>query len=63
MAGFAALAAFSIVGIVAVITWISVVSFGIRRADRGAILNGSMHGAARGRVARIARQSTGVHWS
>jgi hypothetical protein len=63
MAGFAALAAFSIVGIVAAITWVTVVSFGIRRAERRAMLNLGTHITEHGRVARIARQSTGVHWT
>jgi len=71
MFGFAAFAVLSIVGIVAAITWISVVSLGIRRDERVAVLNTSRlrtsgirtNGTGPGRMARIARQTTGVHWT
>jgi hypothetical protein len=71
MFGFAAFAVLSIVGIVAAITWISVVSLGIRRDERVAVLKVSRlrasgigtSGTGPGRMARIARQTTGVHWT
>jgi len=65
MTGFAVFAVVSFIGIVAAIGWVLVVSVGIRRDDRGAVVNASpagLSGVVPGRVARIARQTTGVHW-
>jgi hypothetical protein len=64
VAGFAVLAVISFVGIVATIGWVAVVSLGILRDDKGASINVShvgLGGVVPGKVARIARQSTGFH--
>jgi hypothetical protein len=64
MIGFAVLV-ISFVGIVAAIGWVGLVSIGIRREDRGAVINASptdLSGVVPGKVARIARQTTGVRW-
>jgi hypothetical protein len=59
MTGFAILAGISLAGIVAVVGWVLVVSMGIRREDRATLLN--VDGTGPGRIARIARQTTGLH--
>jgi hypothetical protein len=65
MTGFAVLAVISLIGTVAVVGWVGLVSLGIRREDRGAVINRSavgLNGTGPGRIARMARQTTGVHW-
>jgi hypothetical protein len=65
MTGFAVLALISLAGIVVTVGWVIVVSLGIRRDDRGSVINASaadLSGLVPGRAARIARQTTGVHW-
>ena len=65
VAGFVVLVGISIVGFMTAITWLTLVSLGIRRDDRKAMFNAravSLKGSAPGRVARMSRQSTGVHW-
>jgi|GEM_PF-5610150 len=64
MTGFV-FATISLFGIVAVLGWVAVVSVGIRRDDRGIVINApsvGQIGMVRGRVRRIARQATGFHW-
>lgn len=64
MAGFAVLAGISVIGIVAALTWVTLVSLGIRRDDRGAAFSTraiGMRGAGHGRAERIARHTTGMH--
>jgi hypothetical protein len=64
MVGFAVIAVFSLIGIVAVLAWVGVVSVGIRRDDHGAVNSAAVgaYGTRPGPVSRIARQTTGMHW-
>jgi hypothetical protein len=65
VAGYAVLAGIAIVGIIATLSWVVLVSLGIRRDDRAAMFKASSAGrggSGPGRVARMSRQSTGVHW-
>jgi hypothetical protein len=66
MTGFAVLAIISLVGFMAALGWVALVSIGIRRDDPGSVSNASpadSSGVVADRVARIARQSTGIHWA
>jgi hypothetical protein len=66
MTGFAVIIVISLIGIVAAIGWVGLVSIGIRRDDRGAVINASttdVSGVVPGRAARMARQLTDVHWA
>jgi hypothetical protein len=59
--GFAALAVFSSIGILVAVGWVVMVSIAIRRDDRGAVTDASATELT-GRVTRMSRQATGVHW-
>jgi hypothetical protein len=66
MASFMAIAAIALVGIVATACWIIGVALGIRRGDKAslAVTTGAAQvGSDQGRVSRLARHSTGLHWA
>ncbi|HEX6525040.1 MAG TPA: hypothetical protein VF070_34305 [Streptosporangiaceae bacterium] len=58
MTGAAILAVIAFIGIVATVTGIAYVSWGIHRDDRRAILGGP---GALSRASRLARHATGAH--
>lgn len=63
--GLVVLSLISLIGIVVAVGWVIVVSVGIRSDDRRSVINASRTNLGRvvpGRAARIARQTTGVHW-
>jgi hypothetical protein len=65
MIGSAVLVVIALVGIVTVLGWVGLVSIGIRRGDRGVVINTTAvdpNGTGPGRVDRVARQATGLHW-
>jgi hypothetical protein len=66
MTGFAVLAGISFIGFMAALSWVVLVSIGIRRDDPGSVFKASSadpNGVVPDRMARIARRSTGVHWA
>jgi hypothetical protein len=63
MTGFAVFAVISFVGFMAALGWVALVAIGIRRDDPGSGIKADSSSVTPDRVARIARQSTGVHWA
>jgi hypothetical protein len=65
VSGLVVLVGISLVGILAALGWVGLVSLGIHRDDAGAVINASRadrSGLVPGMAARVGRQATGVRW-